>query len=432
MKISDIANILNAEFNGVDREIYGFSVDSRTIKENELFIALKGKNFNGEDFVLDALNRGAVGAIVSKSFNKDTKQIIIVEEPLNALIQISKFYRENSLKNTKIVAVGGASGKTTTKEMLYTIFSKLYKTYKSPKSFNNNIGLPLTILNTKEDAEFLIIEIGTNHKGEVESLVDIAKPQYAIITNIGPEHLEFFENIDDVAEEEISIFKYSKVGFMRKEDYENYKKHLKDKTIITFDLNDYKYEFLEVGVRLYFDSYSVDFLNYGWLENAIGVFKVANFFNIEEPYKLLENFKSEAMRMEIINLDKFQIINDAYNANPLSVKALFYSIKPSKKNVFILGDMLELGKFSEFYHREIAKYILNLGHSRVILLGELVRYTYEELKGKIECYYFREKEKLFNFLRYYITGNERVILKASRGMKFEEILDFIKGLIENT
>lgn len=431
MKISDISKILNVRFKGTDKDIHGFSIDSRTIRENELFIALKGKNFNGEDFVLDALNKGAVGAIVSKNFNKDIEQVIVVEEPLNALIEISKFYRENFLRNAKVIAIGGASGKTTTKEMLYAIFSKFYKTYKSPKSFNNNIGVPLTILNAKDDAEFLILEIGTNHKGEVESLVDIAKPQYAIITNIGPEHLEFFESIDNVAKEEISIFKYSEVGFMRKEDYETYKEYLKDKRIIPFDLNDYKYEFLEIGVRLYFDSYYIDFLNYGWLENAIGVFKMANFFNIEEPYKLLENFKSETMRMEIINLGRFQIINDAYNANPLSVRALFYSIKPSRKNVFILGDMLELGKFSEFYHREIAKYILNLGHSRVLLCGELVKYTYEELKDKIECYYFREKERLFNFLKYYLTGNERVILKASRGMKFEEILDFIKSLIGN-
>lgn len=429
MRISDISKILNAKFKGIDKEIHGFSIDSRTIKENELFIALRGKNFNGEDFVLDALNKGAVGAIVSKNFNKDIEQIIVVEEPLNALIEISKFYRENFLKNTKIIAIAGASGKTTTKEMLYTIFSKFYRTYKSPKSFNNNIGVPLTILNTKQDVEFLILEIGTNHIGEVESLVDIAKPEYAIITNIGPEHLEFFENIDNIAKEEISIFKYSKVGFMRKEDYENYKEYLKYKTIITFDLNDYKYEFLEVGVRLYFNSYYLDFLNYGWLENAIGVFKVASFFNIEKPYRLLENFKSEAMRMEIINLGKFEIINDAYNANPLSIKALLYSIKPSKRNVFILGDMFELGKFSEFYHREIAKYILNLGHDKIILFGELVKYTYEELKDKIECYYFREKEELFNFLKYYISENDRVILKASRGMKFEEIVDFVKSLI---
>ncbi|MEO0152530.1 MAG: UDP-N-acetylmuramoyl-tripeptide--D-alanyl-D-alanine ligase [candidate division WOR-3 bacterium] len=425
MKLSEVANILNAKLDGEDNEIKGFSTDSRTIKEGELFIALRGKNFNGEDFVEDALNKGAVGAVVSNNFKKNLKQIIKVEDTLFALLKLAKFYRENYLKDIKVIAVLGASGKTTTKEMLYKIFSNFYKTYKSPKSFNNHIGVPLTILNTPNYYDFLILEIGTNHKGEIESLSKLSKPDYAIITNIGPEHIEFFGSIEEIAKEELSVFKYAKVGFMRKEDYENFKNFTNDREIFTFDTKNYKVELLEIGIRVFFNSEYIDFLNYGWFENAIGVFEVCKFFNIKEPYKFLKNFKSETMRMEILNFEKFEVINDAYNSNPLSVKALLYSIRPSKRNVFIIGDMLELGEFSEFYHREIAKYILNLGHNRIILIGNFVRYTYEELKDKVECYYFKEKEKAIEFLKIYLKPNDRIILKASRGMKFEELLTFL-------
>ncbi|MEO0202607.1 MAG: UDP-N-acetylmuramoyl-tripeptide--D-alanyl-D-alanine ligase [candidate division WOR-3 bacterium] len=423
MKLSDIANVLNSKLYGEDKEIKGFSTDSRTIREGELFIALRGENFNGEDFVEDALNKGAVGAIVSLNFKKNLNQIIKVEDTLLSLLKLAKFYRDNYLRNTKIIAVLGASGKTTTKEMLYRIFSNFYKTYKSPKSYNNHIGVPLTILNTPKDSDFLILEIGTNHKNEIDHLGSISKPKYAIITNIGPEHIEFFGSIDEIAKEELSIFKYAEVGFMRSEDYENYGYLVKNKKIFTFDLKNYKVEFLEIGVKLYVNSHCLKFLNYGWLENSIGVFEVCKFFNIKEPYKFLKDFKSEAMRMEIIKYKNFEIINDAYNSNPLSLRALLYSVKPSRKNVFIIGDMFELGNLSKFYHREIAKHILNLGHNRVIFIGNFVKYAYEELKDKIECYYFQDKEKAVKFLRIYLKPNDRIILKASRGMKFEEILN---------
>ena len=428
MKLSEISEILNSKLIGKDFEIKGFSTDSRTIKEGDLFIALKGEKFNGEDFVEDALNKGAVGCIVSESFSKNLNQIIKVKEPLNALIEIAKFYRDNYLNETKIISIGGAAGKTTTKEMLFKVFSNFYKTYKSPKSYNNHIGVPLTILNTPREAEFLILEIGTNHIGEIEFLVDIAKPRYSILTNIEVEHIEFFKSLENIAIEESNIFKFADVGFMRKEDYLKFYEIIKKpKKIITFDINDYKYEFLEVGVRLVLNNGDyIDFPNYGWLENAVCVLKVCEFFNINEPYKFLKSFKSESMRMEILKINDFEIINDAYNSNPYSLRALLYSIKPSKKNLFIIGDMLELGEFSEFYHRQIGKLILELGHDNFIFVGNFVKWTYEELKGKINCYYFDNKEKAFEFLKIYSKKFKRIILKASRGMKFEDFIDLLK------
>ncbi len=428
MKLSEIADVLNSYLIGNDFEVKGFSIDSRTIKDGELFIAVKGERFDGEDFVEDALNKGAVGCIVSNNFNRDVKQIIKVNDTLFALLKLAKFYRENYLKNTKIIGIGGASGKTTTKEMLYKLFSNFYKTYKSPKSFNNHIGVPLSILNTPKNTEFLILEIGTNQKGEVEFLTTISRPNYAIITNIGPEHIGFFGSIEEIAKEEFSMLKYVKIGFLRREDYENYKHLIENRNIITFDINEYKFEFLDIGVRLFVNSDFIDFLNYGWLENAVGVLKVAQFFGLENAYNYLKNFKSESMRMEIIKSEKFEIINDAYNSNPLSLKALLYSIKPNKRNVFIIGDMLELGEFSEFYHREIANLILNLGHDRIILVGKLVKYTYEELKDKLECFYFDDKQNAIEFLKLYLVPGDRVILKASRSMKFEEFLESLSIL----
>jgi UDP-N-acetylmuramoyl-tripeptide--D-alanyl-D-alanine ligase len=427
MRLSEIAELLNSELIGEDREIKGFSTDSRKINEGELFIALKGEKFNGEDFTEEALSKGAVGCIVSESFNKNLRQIIRVKNPLNALIGLAKYYRDKYLNETNIIAIGGAVGKTTTKEMLFKVFSNFYKTYKSPKSYNNHIGVPLTILNTPKEAQFLILEIGTNHIGEVEFLVDIAKPRYAILTNIEVEHIEFFKSIENIAIEESNIFKSADVGFIRKEDYLKFSNIIKKPPkIITFDINDYKYEFLEIGVRLFLNDDYVDFINYGWLENAVCVLKVCEFFNIKEPYKFLKNFKSESMRMEILKINDFEIINDAYNSNPASFKALLYSIKPSKKNLFIIGDMLELGEFSEFYHRQIGKYILELKHDNFIFVGNFVRWTYDELKGKINCYYFDSKEKAFEFLKNYSKTFKRIILKASRGMKFEDFIENVK------
>ena len=427
MYLSEIARAVGGRLIGRDERVRGFFHDSRNPINGGLFIAIRGEKFDGHRFVGEALYKGAVGALVSRVPQGVSGNFVLVEDTLEALRRLAIHYRENYLTETRIIAIGGAAGKTTTKEMLHRVLSSRYRSHRSPKSFNNHIGVPLTLLNTPQDTEILIAEVGTNHPGEVKSLVNILRNEYGLLTNIGPEHIEFFGSLEAIAREESHVFLHARVGFMRRKDYEIFSNAMILPEEIHFprSLEEALKEARRMDIGVLYRG--IRFPNVAWLENALLVEVVGRHFGIEEPLNHLRDFRSESMRMEILERNGMTIINDAYNSNPLSLEALFMSVKPSGENLFVLGDMLELGDFSERYHREMGRKFLEYSHRHTILIGDYMRYFYEEIRGRegVFAEHFPSVEKAIPRIKEILPRYRRLILKGSRGIGLERILNHI-------
>ncbi len=435
--LGEVAKIVDGRLIGDENiPVSGFSTDTRTLKEGELFFAIKGERFNGENFVEDAFKRGASGAVVSSNFLPERRNIIKVEDTVSALGRLAAFHRKN-LRNVTVLAVTGSTGKTTTKEMVYHALKSSFRCYRSPKSYNNFIGVPLTILRVNEDLDTLISEIGTNHPGEIGKLSAIVKPHIAIITSIGRSHLEFFKSVDKVAEEKASILEHLEdpgIAIINKDT--NFltlfqKRATKLITVSTKDENaDYH---AKIG---YLDFEKVEFtingkfelrLNpggYGTVYGALFAFAVGKVLGISEDRIMegLMEFKGVGMRKELIRFRNFTILNDAYNANPDSMEDFLITLLPYRDRVIlVLGDMFELGENSEFFHREIGKKIRELGFRRLLTLGELARF-YNMEAGDLELnMHMKSHEEIVEFLSN-ISGEVFLALKASRAMEFEKIV----------
>ncbi len=423
MKASEIALALSSKLHGNNVDVSSFVHDSRHATEGSCFFAIKGEKYDGHDFVVQAVRNGAVLCIVSERRSYPCPYIL-VDDTIKALGILARYYRENYLSNVDIIAIAGASGKTTFKETLHSSLQKHFKVHRNPRSYNNRIGMPLTILNTPEDVEVLVLEIGINHPNEMEYLVDIAKPNIAVLLNLGPEHVEFFSSINHVAFEESLIFKHAEYGFMRKRDYVSYPNiHLPPHLFLIEDL--LKFERTDVGGYVDLGGRRIYVPNVAWKEIVSFTLELLRFMGIEDPYETI-NLSTESMRMDMLNVGSFQVINDAYNANPLSMDALFRSIEPSDRNIFVLGDMLELGRFAKHYHEWIAKRLVELGHRRAVFVGKYMFHAYQSVKDELsQAHYFETVEELSRSVRKIFKRGDRIILKASRGMMLEKLLDYL-------
>ncbi len=422
LTLKEIARAVGGRLVGKDAEVLHFTQDSREARRGSLFFAIRGEKLDGHAFVGDALRRGAVAAVVERLPGGMEGNFVLVEDTVKALQRLAVHYRKSRLKGTDVIAIGGAAGKTTTKEMLYRVLSSRYRTHRSPRSYNNHIGVPLTLLNTPPDTRFLVLEVGTNHPGEVEFLVNMALNRYGLLTNIGPEHIEFFGSEEAIAREESHVFLHAQAGFARKEDIERFR----DFMILPDTLHHppplkealKRAQRREVGVVFG----GIYFPNVAWLENALMVEVAGRHFGIENPMEHLRDFKSESMRMEILRVGSLEVINDAYNSNPLSLRALFMSIRPSDANLFVLGDMLELGKFSGQYHRQLAREMVKMGHRDAILIGKHMRHFYDEIRDMARVDHFEGVEEAIGRIKERLRGRRRLILKGSRGIGLERIL----------
>ncbi len=421
----ELARASSGRLKGRNAPVHHFTQDSRQVRKGSLFFAIRGERFDGHDFVKEAFERGAVAAVVERIPAGPEGNFILVEDTVVALQRMAFHFRRRYLSGVEILAVGGAAGKTTTKEMLYRVLSSHFRTHRSPRSYNNHIGVPLTILNTPPDSRFLVLEVGTNHPGEVKSLVDIAMNEYGLLTNIGPEHIEFFGSEEAIAREESHIFLHAKIGFARREDISRFEGYmiLPPKLLHPPALREAlkRAQKREIGV-VYGGIY---FPNVAWLENALLVQEVAAYLGIENPLKYLRDFESESMRMEIFSVGDLQVINDAYNSNPLSLRSLFMSIAPSEKNLFVLGDMLELGRFSEYYHRKLAREMVEMGHTQAVLIGKAMRHFFEEIQSRAHVDHFHEVDGAVGRIKERLKGKKRLILKGSRGIGLERILRYL-------
>ncbi|MEO0300826.1 MAG: UDP-N-acetylmuramoyl-tripeptide--D-alanyl-D-alanine ligase [candidate division WOR-3 bacterium] len=412
------------------KDLKSVKIDSREIKEGDIFFALKGEKTHGAYFVEDALKRGAKLAILPKEFENRFKneKIIFVEDTLKFLIELAKERRKN-LKG-KIIAITGTVGKTTLKFMLSHIMNKNNRrNFPSPKSYNNFIGASLTLLNAPLETDYIIMEAGINKEGEMEELREIIKPDLGILTKIGPGHLEGLKNIEKVAEEKSKLFeKLSSESFLVVNKNSPYIHLIKTKAKIVY------YEVKEKSLKWdgkYF-IYKNDFTfrinvpSFGMVENALSALKTSFLLKLNISEDIFDDFKFPELRMQLINYKDATIILDAYNANPLSMEdaiktGTFFN---KKEKYLFMGDMLELGEYSEFYHREIARILKAKNYNAVFTLGEYSRFTSEESEklGLFSSHY-TDKNKMKEKLKEILERNVLIVIKGSRKMEMEKILE---------
>ncbi|GFD73532.1 MULTISPECIES: UDP-N-acetylmuramoyl-tripeptide--D-alanyl-D-alanine ligase [Tenacibaculum] len=396
--------------------------DTRTIRKNTLFFALKGENFNGNKFAEEAITNGASYAIIDEADYKTSEKLILVDNVLETLQKLANHHR-NQL-GIPVIALTGSNGKTTTKELINSVLSKKYKTTATLGNLNNHIGVPLTLLSMNKNTEVGIVEMGANHAKEIEFLSEIANPDYGYITNFGSAHLEGFGSLEGVVKAKSELYDYlrakNKKVFVNPNDEKQIAK-TKDIESITFDES---IKFIEANpfVKLSYNNTEI-------LSNLIGAYNFANisaaitignYFNVttELIKEAIENYVPSNNRSQVINTKTNRIILDAYNANPTSMKAALESFSKLQANnkTIILGDMFELGKYSSNEHQSIVNFIKELNLDEAFLIGENFYKTttkYKRFNG-------------FNEFEEYIKNNQiessTILVKGSRGMALERVV----------
>ena len=421
------------------------STDTRNIKNGNVFLALKGENFNGNKYVKEAFKKGATVAIVDEVLfdeNNIDGVVIKVNDGKRALLDIAKGYREKL--GLKVVGITGSTGKTSTKDLVSAFLSGKYKVFKTKGNFNNEIGLPLMVLQLDSSIDVAVLEMGMSDFNEIHNLADCARPDIAMITNIGVSHIENLKTRENILKAKMEItdffnkdnvlilneeddmlttvsdkeYKIVKTGY--NENYDYYANNIKlTKETTSFDLNcngkSYRIELPMVGKHNVLNALL-----------AIGAsFELG--LTVEEMIEGLKNMEATSMRLEFIDGDGIEIINDCYNASPDSMKAALdvLSSRDGRK-IAILGTMRELGDESSNSHKEVAKYASNKV-DMLICSGEFID-DFKEGFEKEQIKLYNTKVNLINDLNSIIKPGDVILVKASRGEKFEEIVEALKKI----
>lgn len=410
----------------------GVSTDTRKITSGSIFFALKGDNFNGNTFATEALNQGASYAIIDEDIDKTSAQLIKVENVLKTLQQLATFHRKQF--NIPVIGITGSNGKTTTKELIAAVLSTTKKVHYTKGNFNNHLGVPLTLLAMPMDTEIAVIEMGANHLGEIAELCEISQPNYGIITNIGKAHLEGFGSFEGVLRAKSELYQYiltkGKNVFINSNDdvLNNMSKRFSD-PIKYPSKNDYfTCDFIAANPFVEFKIGSDNFLtkligSYNY-DNIAGALTIGSFFNI--PIELAVNAICQYIpsnnRSQIVETKHNTLILDAYNANPDSMKAAienFASMDTSSKMV-ILGDMLELGENSKKEHEDLGRLVGSKNFNGIFYCGKEIRSAAPKSIGSL---YFATKEELAKYLVENPLKGSTVLIKASRGIGLETLVD---------
>lgn len=406
--------------------------DTRKIKKNDLFFALKGPNFNGNNYAIEALQKGAAFAIVDEEILPKHESIIQVDNVLATLQALAKHHRLQF--NIPFIAITGSNGKTTTKELIHNVLSTQYKTYTTIGNLNNHIGIPLTLLKIKKDAEIAVIEMGANHPKEIESYCTYALPTHGIITNCGKAHLEGFGSLEGVRKSKGELF-----DFLRSTNG----------TVFAFDDYDYLHEMTKnmekviwygsangfvTGIALKSDPFlavqcTIDGEKHTLHTSLVGNYNLPNVlcatalgkYFLVDTKKIktaIENYQPSNSRSQLIQSGTNKIILDAYNANPSSMTVAIenFANMQAEKKVLILGAMMEMGAGSEIEHRQIVDLILTKEWFEVALVGE----DFKKIHGKFQ--YFPTAEKASVWFNKQNFDNCLILIKGSRSMKMENIL----------
>ena len=416
-----------------DEKVSGVSTDTRSIRAGDLFFALRGANYDAHDYLAQAFEKGAVAAIVDRPV-EDQGLTIRVEDTLTALGDLAAAYRMTL--PARVIGVCGSNGKTTTKEMIAHILGKDRRVVKAHGSFNNSVGVPVTIFQADEQTESLILEIGTNHPGEIASLGAIARPDVAVMVSIGAEHLEGLGSLDGVADEESAIFQHLRSGgYAVIHDDPRILSRLKlpPEKYITFglspraDLHPTWMQGMSFEVRGV--KFTLNLLGEWNIQNALAAIAVAMLHGIplDECARRLADVKPAKMRMERLELAGVTIINDAYNSNPESASRAvreFSKFPSTGRRVAVIGDMGELGSTSETYHRELGRQLTDSSVDVVVGVGRECRALLSELDGK-EQYGFESVDEMKPKLDLLIKSGDAVLLKGSRRVGLERVVKWM-------
>ncbi len=419
----------------------GISIDSRTIRAGELFIALKGKRFDGHDFVDEAIRRGS-GAIVNYPPLIPTRgrSIIHVNNTLKALQGIARNRRLN--RQARVVGVTGTNGKTTTKEMIYTILSSSYRVLSSRGNLNNHIGLPLC-LSELDDHEIAVLEMGASRPGDIRELAEIALPDIGVITNIGPAHLEGFGSLETVRSTKLELVDFVGTLVVNGDDPNIGIEPSEGRRVITFgrgeglDVRADRIVHEEGGIRfrvLVKDGPETEIrlrvLGLFNVYNALAAISVSRLFEvpIEVVRASLEGFRGIPMRLELRELKGATVLSDLYNANPASMEEAVKELVRLKRGraVAVLGDMLELGSYGEEAHRKLGRWLATLPVDVLIGIGELMSYAAEEFmgdNGRRISLHVKDPEEARRILLKIVKSEDTVLIKGSRGMRLERLLE---------
>jgi UDP-N-acetylmuramoyl-tripeptide--D-alanyl-D-alanine ligase len=410
------------------------TTDSRKIEENCIFFALKGENFNGNQFAATALKHGAICAIIDEPEYSIPNKTILVDNVLQTLQELAKLHRRNL--GLPILAITGTNGKTTTKELVSAVLSEKFKVSCTQGNLNNHIGVPLTLLKMNSDTEFGVVEMGANHQGEIAALCAIAEPDYGIITNIGKAHLEGFGSFDGVIKTKSELYNYikSKNGliFYNKENplLTELIYNFKNKISYGNEDADFAGELLSsppfVHVKanfkkgvLYLNTNLTGDYNY---ENILAAACIGNYFEVDPIaiQKAMKNYHPQNNRSQLINKNGLKIIMDAYNANPTSMQASIKSFisNDSNNNYLILGDMLELGEYSKPEHTSILEFLKTYPEITIFTVGK----NFLEIAENFNCQSFLDVEMLCSFLQDNPITEGNILIKGSRGIQLEKVL----------
>ncbi len=439
----------------VDFEANKPRFNSKSIEQNDFFIALKG-NTDGHNYIHDAFKRGASCAIASyvpQDLPQGYKErLIIVEDTYRALLSLAKYRRQNC--SAKFIAITGSSGKTSTKEALAYVLAGFGTTFANEGNFNNHIGVPITLASMPYDAQYVILEVGMNHAGEIKPLAELIKAHISIITNILPAHIGNFNSLEDIAREKSQIIQ-SSINKTCAIFHQNTSpeinsiilKATKDaaiNTVLTFGqeganavLMDYR--LIEQDTALIKSSFGgmiydlkTKLIGKHHALNLLSVILVIYYLdlNLGRAIRFIEKFQPVSGRGQRISVKKFgkefSVIDDTYNANPGSVEAALENLKHmmSKKKVAVLGDMLELGDREVVYHKDLLGALQQSGIYKFIAIGPLMKNLYNEVQG-IEKYYFHHTDELLDNLSAIIDDGDMVLFKASRSLQLSEAVKYL-------
>ena len=417
----------------------GVVTDTRLSVKNSFYIALKGINFDGNNFAKEAIEKGAFYALVDKkSIAKDNDRFIYVDDTLKTLQKLANYHR--SIIDTKIIAITGSNGKTTTKELLSEILSKEFKIFATKGNLNNHIGVPLSLLRINRECEYAIIELGANHLGEINHLCKIAKPDFGLITNFGYAHIEGFGSFDGVVKGKSELYNYliEKKGrlFINLDDVIQ-KKWLKYRPISTYGQTskaDFKIEQINnkgKGTTIKIENLIIEsqlFGDYNFSNIGASV-AISRFLGVsnQKIKKALELYKPINKRSQVIKKKNNKILLDAYNANPSSMIASINSfLKNNPKNsIAVLGDMLELGFYEKEGHLKIIKLLESSAFEEIFFVGKLFfKFSKESNSFKKSIHFFKEKIEAYSYLKKRKFKNKNILIKGSRKLQLEDTISF--------
>lgn len=428
----------------INQDIHGFTQDTRQIQEGDMYIPLKGEKADGHDYIEQAFLMGASSILTEKNVNYPDKNVILVKDTFKAMSDMASYLRKH--RPVKVVGITGSVGKTSTKDMIYSVVSTQYKTLKTSGNYNNHIGLPLTILR-HHDEEVMILEMGMNHLGEIRHLTQIACPDVCAITNVGTAHIGELGSRENILKAKMEIIEgFQGTGTLVIND-DNDMLHTVSEdgyALVRIGQNDdCDLKAYHVDLRLeesYFDidyhgkTYHVHVPVSGehFVYNALIAIAIGLTLGIDMERCLqgVENFELTKNRMDIVTLqDDIKVIDGTYNANLDSMKSsLNVLAQYETRKIAVLADMLELGDYEQTLHEEVGQHVAEKNIDELLCVGKASSYIVQKAKdlGMVHAYHFENNQDLMVYLDELLEEKDVVLIKGSNGMHLKEVVEHLK------